>query len=79
MRNLLQQVSSVAGVEAAGVTDNLPLLRNRSWDAPVVKGKIYPKGYDHDAFIYMISPGYLKAIGMRLHGRDFAWSDDTAN
>jgi predicted permease len=44
-----------------------------------VKGKAYPKGYDHGAFVYMISPGYLKAIGMRLHGRDFAWSDDTAS
>jgi predicted permease len=79
MRNLLQQISSVGGVDSAGLTDNLPLLRNRSWSAPTVKGKSYPKGYDHDAFVYMISPGYLKAIGMRLHGRDFAWSDDTAS
>jgi predicted permease len=79
MRNLLQQISSVAGVESAGLTDNLPLLRNRGWDGPTVKGKSYPKGYSHDAFVYMISPGYLKAIGMRLHGRDFAWSDDKAS
>ena len=79
MRNLLQQISSVAGVDSAGLTDNLPLLRNRGWDGPTVKGKAYPKGYDHGAFVYMISPGYLKAIGMRLHGRDFAWSDDTAS
>jgi predicted permease len=79
LRDILQQVSSVAGVEAAGVTDNLPLLRNRSWDGPVAKGKTYPKDYYHDAFIYMISPGYFRAIGMRLHGRDFAWSDDPAS
>jgi predicted permease len=79
MRNLLAQISSVPGVEAAGLTDNLPLIRNRNWDGPVVKGKSYPKGYRHDAFVYMISPGYLKAIGMRLHGRDFGWSDDPAS
>jgi predicted permease len=76
MRNMLQQITSVAGVQSAGLTDNLPLLRNRGWDAPTVKGKTYPKGYGHGAFVYMISPDYLKAIGMRLHGRDFAWSDN---
>ena len=61
------------------LTDNLPLLRNRGWGGPTVKGKTYPKGYNHGAFVYMISPGYLKAIGMRLHGRDFAWSDTTTS
>ena len=75
IRNLLRQISTVAGVDSAGLTDNLPLLRNRSWGGPVVKGKAYPKGYNHGAFVYMISPDYLKAVGMRLHGRDFAWSD----
>ena len=79
MRNLLQQISTVAGVDSAGLTDNLPLLRNRGWDGPTVKGKSYPKGYNHGAFVYMISPDYLKAIGMRLHGRDFAWSDTTTS
>ena len=79
MRNLLQQVSAVPGVESAGITDNIPLLRNRGWDGPLAKGKSYPKGYGHGAFVYMTSPGYLKAIGMRVHGRDFAWSDDLAS
>ena len=79
MRNLLDQVSAVPGVEAAGFTDNLPLLRNRGWSGPTVKGKSYPKGYSHGAFVYMISPGYLKAIGMRLHGRDFGWSDNPSS
>jgi predicted permease len=79
MRNMVQQVSSVPGVEAAGVTDNIPLVRNRGWDGPLVKGKSYPNNYSHDAFVYMTSPGYLKAIGMRVHGRDFAWSDDLAS
>jgi predicted permease len=79
LRNMLQQVSAVPGVEAAGLTDNIPLLRNRGWDGPLVKGKSYPKNYSHGAFVYMTSPGYLKAIGMRVHGRDFAWSDDPAS
>jgi predicted permease len=75
MRDLLQRVSAIPGVEGAGISDNLPLLRNRSWGGPRVKGKEYPKNYDHGAFVYLISPGYLKAMGMRLRGRDFAWSD----
>ena len=77
IQDLFQRVNGIAGVEAAGLTDNLPLLRNRNWSAPTVKGKTYPKGVEEFAYVYMISPEYLKAIGMRLHGRDFAWSDNT--
>jgi predicted permease len=77
MQNLLQRVSTIAGIEAAGVSDNLPLLRNRNWSAPTVKGRVDPAAERALSFVYMISPGYLKAMGMRLHGRDFAWSDNT--
>jgi predicted permease len=72
----LEKVSGLPGVDAAGLSDNLPLLRNRGWGAPQIKGKEDDKRNQHGAFVYIISPGYLKAIGSRLHGRDFAWSDD---
>jgi predicted permease len=77
MQDMLRRVNGIAGVEGAGVTDNLPLVRNRNWSAPTVKGRNYPKGEDDLTFVYIISPEYLKAIGMRLRGRDFAWSDNT--
>jgi len=77
MQSMQQKISGIAGVEAAGFTDNLPLLRNRSWGAPIVKGRHYEPGTEGSAFVYMISPGYLKAIGMRLRGRDFTWADNT--
>jgi predicted permease len=76
LRDMQQRVSALPGVEAAGFTDNLPLLRNRGWGAPEVKGKPNRPGEGHGAFVYVISPGYLPAMGTRLHGRDFAWSDD---
>jgi predicted permease len=78
-QEVLEKVSGLPGVDAAGLSDNLPLLRNRGWGAPQIKGKEDDKRNQHGAFVYIISPGYLKAIGTRLHGRDFAWSDDDAH
>lgn len=75
LQNLLHQVEAIPGVEGAGVSDNLPLERNRNWGAPEVKGKPYRAGENPGAFVYMISPGYLEAMGMRVHGRDFGWQD----
>jgi hypothetical protein len=40
---VLRRARAVPGVEAAGLTDALPLGRNRSWGAPA-KGQVYPKG-----------------------------------
>jgi predicted permease len=79
LQGLLHQVSAIPGVEAAGVSDNLPLERNRNWDGPEAKGRPYRAGENPGAFVYMISPGYLGAMGMRVHGRDFGWQDTPKN
>jgi predicted permease len=76
LQNALQRVSALPGVEAAGFSDNLPLLRNRGWGGPTAKGAPDDPKNRHGAFVYIISPGYIQAMGMRLRGRDFAWSDD---
>jgi hypothetical protein len=55
--------------------DYLPLERNRSWGSPRIKGKEYRPGELPGAFVYMITPGYLQAMGMKLRGRDFTWDD----
>ena len=74
-QEVVRRVEAIPGVETAGISDNLPLSRNRSWGISV-KGKEYPKGYLQGTFVYIVSPGYLKAIGMRLvAGRDIKWSD----
>ena len=73
--DIITRVSSLPGVEAAGFGDFLPLGRNRSWGIPTPKGKTFPEGTLHEPLVYVISPGYMRAMGMRLQGRDFAWDD----
>jgi len=79
LQDMLQNVSALPGVESAGVTDMLPLGRNRSWGFQA-KGVIYQKGDFLAALVRIITPGYLPAMGMRLvEGRDFTWQDGTRN
>jgi predicted permease len=68
---VLRRAMSVPGVEAAGLSDALPLGRNRSWGVPA-KGRTYPKGQFPDAFVRVVSGGYIAAMGIPLReGRDF--------
>ncbi|MEO6910911.1 MAG: FtsX-like permease family protein, partial [Edaphobacter sp.] len=74
-QEMLKRVEAIPGIESAGTTDNLPLQRNRSWGFNP-KGMTYPKGSDLDALVYIVTPGYLKSMGMTLReGRDFSWHD----
>jgi predicted permease len=77
LQNILTRVKGIPGVESAGFTDNLPLSRNRGWDIRA-KGVSYAPGVLQPTFVYVVSPGYLGSIGMRLvKGRDIAWDDDS--
>ena len=66
----------IPGVEAAGISDNLPMSRSRGWS---IAPKSDHKPADREfigTFVYIVSPGYLKAMGMRLlEGRDISWDD----
>ena len=74
-QEVLRRTQAIPGVEAVGITDNLPMSRNRSWGIQE-KGKNYRPGELEDTFVYIVSPGYLKAIGMHLlRGRDISWDD----
>jgi predicted permease len=74
-QEVLRRTQAIPGVEAVGITDNLPMSRNRSWGIQE-KGKNYRPGELEDTFVYIVSPGYLKAIGMHLvQGRDISWDD----
>ncbi|MGC2639351.1 MAG: ABC transporter permease [Acidobacteriaceae bacterium] len=72
----IARVSALPGVEAVGIADFLPLGPNRSWGAPHPQGKTYPDGSLPDPLVYVCSPGYFRAMGMRVHGRDFTWEDN---
>jgi predicted permease len=77
LQEILGRVKAIPGIESAGITDNVPLDRNRAWNLSA-KGREMRKGDMSGAFVYMITPGYLDAMGMQLRaGRDFTWADST--
>jgi predicted permease len=75
-QQILTRVTALPGVEAAGMADYLPLGPNRSWDDPVPQGKTFPEGSLPSPLVYVITPGFVRAMGIRLRGRDFTWADD---
>jgi hypothetical protein len=67
---VLRRVKEIPGVEAAGITDALPLGRNRTWGARA-KGVVYERGRGPSAFVRVVSDGYPAAMGIPLKsGRD---------
>ena len=76
-QEVVRRTTAIPGVEVTGISDNLPMSRNRSWGI-AAKGEQKTLNYI-DIFVYIVSPGYLEAMGMRLmEGRDITW-DDLAN
>ncbi|HKT87174.1 MAG TPA: ABC transporter permease [Candidatus Sulfotelmatobacter sp.] len=74
-QQIIARVSALPGVEAAGMSDYLPLGPNREWDTPVPKGKVFAPGELPDPLVYVITPGFIRAMGIRIRGRDFTWAD----
>ncbi len=76
---LLRRAKSVPGVVAAGLTDSLPLGRNRSWGVGV-KGQTFPKGKNPVAFVRVVSDGYIGAMGIPIRsGRDLTARDGASD
>src|SRR5579884_1588269 len=75
-QDVVGRVSVLPGVEAAGISDNLPMSRNRGWGISAKGEKQQSDSPFVGTFVYIISPGYLKAMGMHLmEGRDISWED----
>lgn len=71
----LHDVMNVPGIQAAGLSDALPLGWNRSWGL-AAKGVQYKPGEYPGGFPRMISEGYFHAMGIPLKaGRDFTERD----
>ncbi len=62
---LIQRVESVPGIESIGLTDTLPLGRNRSWGVRA-KGQVYEKGKAPVAFPRMVNSKYLETMRIPL-------------
>jgi predicted permease len=75
LHQVLNRVSSIPGIQAAGIADYLPLGQNREWDAPFPKGVKFPDGLSAGPLVYVVTPGYMRAMGTGIRGRDFTWDD----
>ncbi len=74
---LVQSVESIPGVESAGLTDCLPLGRNRSWTIRV-KGEIYQRDQLPLVYPRIVDRGYIRTMKIPLlAGRDFSDHDTT--
>jgi predicted permease len=71
----LDRVTEIPGIEAAGLSDALPLGRNRSWGIAAKGVQYTPETYP-GGFPRIISEGYFHAMGIPLEkGRDFTERD----
>jgi predicted permease len=78
LQNVLTRIRAIPGIEHAGISDNLPFARNRCWGVPHRKD-IDEKQLQAErlpcALVYIVTPGYLPAMGVPITGRDFTWED----
>ncbi|MBP7778291.1 MAG: ABC transporter permease [Acidobacteria bacterium] len=75
----LRLARTIPGVDGAGITDTLPLGRNRTWGVRA-KGVIYERGQQPSAYIRVVSDGYPAAMGIPLMaGRDISERDTAAS
>jgi predicted permease len=76
---VLRLVKEIPGVESAGITDALPLGRNRTWGSRA-KGVTYERGRGPSAFVRIVTDGYPAAMGIPLRaGRDISPQDTAAS
>jgi len=77
--DVLRRIREVQGIDAAGLTDALPLGRNRSWGVQA-QGHTYPRGQSPSAFVRVVSDGYMKAMGIPVRaGRELSERDTASS
>ena len=74
-RRIERAMLAIPGIESAGVSDCLPLGRNRNWGVGAL-GETYPPDQYPLAFPRIVDEGYLRAMRIPLRaGRDFSEHD----
>jgi predicted permease len=74
---LIEKVAALPGVESVGLTDTLPLGRNRTWGAGA-KGVSYPPGTFPSAFPRIVDHHYLQTMRIPLRSGRYFDARDTA-
>ncbi len=80
--DILRGVRSASGIDAAGLTDALPLGRNYGWRRWMIsaKGQVYARDQRPVPFVRVVSDGYLETMRISLRsGRDFTPGDNAAS
>jgi predicted permease len=79
LHEIVSEIKALGGVECAGVSDMLPLDRERSWGFKNASREYRPND-PQGAVVRLVTPGYLEAMGVRLiKGRDISWQDTLNN
>jgi len=74
---LIEKVAAIPGVESVGLSDTLPLGRNRTWGAGA-KGVSYPPGEYPIAFPRIVDHRYLQTMQIPLRAGRYFDARDTA-
>jgi len=74
-RALVDTVAALPGVESAGLTDALPLGRNRSWNVRA-KGVTYRQGESPEALPRIVDENYLQTMKIPLRSGRLLERDD---
>ena len=61
--------STIPGVEASGISDNLPMSRNRSWGIAAKGEEMRNTG----VFVYIVSPGYPPHVAAAARLGETTW------
>jgi predicted permease len=74
---LVETLAAIPGVESVGLTDTLPLGRNRTWGA-AARGVTYPPGNYPVAFPRVVDHRYLQTMRIPLRAGRYFGEDDSA-
>lgn len=77
-RSALEAMQQLPGVISAAYSNSVPLSIDQNMSSAYAGELANPRLADgRAAFVYEVSPGYMKTLGIQLlAGRDFDWHDD---
>jgi len=76
-RRVLDEMHALPGTTASGITTTIPLSGNNLGLSFTIDGRPVDPGHKLSASYFAISPGYFRAMGIRLvRGRDFTDRDN---